>query len=125
MTLSSDNQGEEALVYIEKAMRFTPTSAPFYEYALGNCYFVLKEYKKALSAYDKGIQLNNNFMPNHYGQICTFAQLGMQQEIEEKLQRYEQLSSLIRLADNPIWVDSELLSEVAEIKKLTLGYARS
>ena len=116
MTLSSDEQGEEAFRYIEKAMRLTPTSAPFFEYALGNCYYVLEDYKNALAAYERGIKLNANFLPNHYGQICAFERLDMQQEITDKLANYQDLSNLIELADNPIWSQSLLLTDVEKIK---------
>lgn len=118
MTLSSANYGEEALVYIEEVMRRTPTSVTFHEYALGNCYYALKEYKKALAAYDRGIQLNANFLPNHYGQICAFVHLGMYQEITDKLAAHEQLADLvIHLAEHPIWNSPELTDDAEDIRK--------
>ncbi|AFJ03729.1 Adenylate cyclase [Methylophaga frappieri] len=117
MTLSSAGLGEDALESAKKAMRFTPTSAPFYQYALGNAYYVLKEYKKSLDAYEHGIKLNTNFLPNHYGQLCAFERLGRQEEITKKLVAYEQLRNLIELADNPIWTSDEILTEVKQIRK--------
>lgn len=118
MTLSSANQGEEALVYIEKVMRLTPTSVTFHEYALGNCYYALKDYKKALVAYERGIKLNANFLPNHYGQICACVHLGMQQEVVEKLETYTQLANLVtHLAEHPIWNSPELMKDAEDIRK--------
>lgn len=118
MTLSSANYGEEALVYIEEVMRRTPTSVTFHEYALGNCYYALHDYEKALAAYERGIKLNANFLPNHYGQICTFVHLARYQEIKEKLETYPELAELvIHLAENPIWNSRELLSDAEEIRK--------
>lgn len=118
MTLSSANQGEEGLLYIEKVMRLAPTSVTFHEYALGNCYYALKDYKKALAAYERGIQLNANFLPNHYGQICSFVHLGMQQEITEKLAANQQLTNLIvHLAKYPIWNSAELMKDADEVAR--------
>lgn len=122
MTLSSANQGGEALVYIEEVMRRTPTSVTFHEYALGNCYYALKDYKKALAAYERGIKLNANFLPNHYGQICSYAHLGMLQEIADKLSANEQLAGLIiHLSEHPIWNCPELHEDAIEIRKQILS----
>jgi TolB-like protein len=116
MTLSSDNQGEEALTYIQKVMRLAPTSVTFHEYALGNCYYALKDYKKALAAYERGIQLNVNFLPNHYGQICAMFHLGMQNNAAEKLASNDPLANLIiHLAKYPIWNSPELMKDAEEI----------
>lgn len=118
MTLSSANQGEEALVYIQEVIRRTPTPVTFHEYALGNCYYTLKEYKKALAAYDRGIQLNANFLPNHYGQICAYVHLDRYQDIAEKLETNSQLAQLvIHLARHPIWNSPELMKDAEVIRQ--------
>lgn len=118
MTLSSANYGEEALIYIEEVMRRTPTPVTFHEYALGNCYYALKDYKKALAAYERGIRLNANFLPNHYGQICAYAHLDRHREIAEKLETYTQLADLVtHLAEHPIWNSPELMRDAEEIRK--------
>lgn len=118
MTLSSANYGSEALIYIQEVIRRTPTSVTFHEYALGNCFYALKDYKKALAAYERGIKLNANFLPNHYGQICAFAHLGMLEQITEKLQTYQQLADLVaHLAEHPIWNSPELKKDAEAIRK--------
>jgi TolB-like protein len=40
--------GEEALYYLEKSKRLTPTSSPFHEMAEGDCYYVLNDYPRPL-----------------------------------------------------------------------------
>jgi TolB-like protein/Tfp pilus assembly protein PilF len=118
MTLSSANYGAEALIYIEKVMRHTPTSATFNEYALGNCYYALKDYGNALAAYERGIKLNANFLPNHYGQICTLVHLEKHQVIRDKLSTNKQLAALVtHLSVYPIWNHPELIADAEEIRK--------
>lgn len=124
MTLSSAGFGKEALTHIEKAMQFTPTSAPFYEYALGNCFYVLKDYKKALATYERGIKLNPNFIPNHYGQTFTFAHLGMHKEIAEKLAAFKELTDFIQfhtLSKITIWTNRELHQAEEKMRKKVFG----
>lgn len=118
MTLSSANYGGEALFYIEEVIRRTPTSVTFHEYALGNCYYALQDYRKALASYERGIKLNANFLPNHYGQICALVHLDRFEDIADKLTTHEQLAGLvIHLAEHPIWNSPVLLSDAEEIRK--------
>lgn len=80
-SLSAAGRGEEALFYIEKALRHNPHSSTLYQFTLGNAYFVLKDYNKAVSAYKRGVALSATFIPN-YVLLCTaYAQLGMEDEM--------------------------------------------
>lgn len=81
MCLSSAGFGEEALFYIEKARRHNPHSSTVYEFALGQAYFVLKDYEKALAAYKRGCELSETFLPNHIYLCTTYALLGMEDEM--------------------------------------------
>ncbi len=81
MTLSSAGFGAEALYYIEKAQRINPHSSPFYEFALGQAHYVLKNYDKAIAAFKRGCALNETFPPNYVYLCTTYALLGMEEEM--------------------------------------------
>lgn len=81
MSLSSAGYGEEALYYIEKARRFNPHSSPFYEFTLGQAYFILEDYDKAIAAYKRGCEFSETFSPNHVSLCKTYALLGMEDEM--------------------------------------------
>ncbi len=57
---------EEALRTIEMAMLFEPHPSSFYFYALGVCRFALADYERAIAVFERGIEINPSFMPNHY-----------------------------------------------------------
>ncbi len=109
MCLSSAGFGEEALFYIEKALRLNPHSSPFYEFVLGQAYFVLEDYDKAIAAYQRGCELSATFIPNHVFLCTTYALL----EREEALRsRRNEVLTLIggdktRLIEPP-WIDDKL-----------------
>lgn len=109
LALSAAGLGEEALYNIEKAKRFTPTPAPLYEYAYGNCYYVLKQYKKAIAAFEQGCILSPNFIPCHYTQMLAYHQLDMQEEVQKKRVTLHEITGAPVFVI-PIWTD-QLLAE--------------
>lgn len=116
VALSSAGLGEEALYYIEKSKRFTPTSSPFHEMAQGNCYFVLKEYPKAVAAYEQGCTMNPSFIPCHFFQMLAYECLGMYDEVRRK---FEMLYEITGDAKNQpavtIWTDKALAMQQEEL----------
>lgn len=86
MALSSAGLGEEALFYIEKALRLNPHSSPFYQFVLGQTYFVLEENDKAIAAFQHGCEMSETFIPNHVYLCATYAHLGMHEEMRAKRQ---------------------------------------
>ncbi len=84
MALSSAGYGEEALLYIEKAKRLNPYSSPFYEFVLGQAYFVMQDYEKAEAAYLNGCKLSTTFIPNHVYLCTIYAHLGKLDKMREK-----------------------------------------
>lgn len=86
MALSSAGYGEEAMFYIEKALRFNPRSTPFYQFVLGQTYFVLEENDKAIAAFQRGCEMSETFIPNHVYLCTTYALLGMHKEMLVKRQ---------------------------------------
>lgn len=111
VALSAAGLGEEALYNIEKAKRFTPTPAPLYDFAFGNCYYVLKQYKKAIAAFDQGCILSPNFIPCHYTQMLAYHQLDMQQEVQKKRAILLELTGRERVFVLPMWTDQSLAEQ--------------
>lgn len=88
MSLSCAGFGEEALFYIEKAMRFNPLSSPFYEFVHGLAYYVTQDFEKAIAAFKRGCALSDTFPPN-YVYLCTaYAFLDMEPEMLEAREKY-------------------------------------
>jgi len=125
IALSSAGLGEESLYYIEKAKRFTPIANVFYEMAHGNSYYVLRDYKKAIAAYEKGCNMVPSFIPCHYFALAAYDQLGMQDEVFKKFQILYQLTGdKTNEAASAIWTDQALETEMEEIwRKAVLRYS--
>ena len=79
--LTAAGYGEEALYYVEKARRINPKSSPFYEFALGQAYYVLEEYDNAIAAFKRGTELSDTFPANHIYLCTTYALLGKEEEM--------------------------------------------
>ena len=79
--LAAAGYGEEALYFIEKAKRLNPKSSPFYEFALGQAYYVLEDYEKAIEAFRRGTELSDTFPANHIYLCTTYALLGKEEEM--------------------------------------------
>jgi tetratricopeptide (TPR) repeat protein len=109
MSLSSAGYGEEALYYIEKARRFNPHSSPFYEFTLGQAYYVLEDYDKAIAAYKRGCELSDTFSPNYVSLCSTYALLGMEDEMRGIREAFFSImgGDKSRMIELP-WLDEEL-----------------
>ena len=124
LALSSAGLGEEALYNIEKAKRFTPTPAPLYEFAYGNSYYALKQYKKAIAAFEQGCILSPNFIPCHYTQMLAYYQLDMQQEVQKKRAILLEIAGRERVFVLPIWTDKSLTDQQDRIvQQINLRYS--
>jgi adenylate cyclase len=109
MALSSSGHGEEGLFYVEKARRLNPHSSPFYEFVLGQAYFVLEDYDKAIAAFQHGCTLSETFIPNHAYLCVTYALLGMEERMCEKRNFVKMLTGgdSSRIIESP-WIDEKL-----------------
>jgi adenylate cyclase len=118
LSLSAAGRGAEALLYIEKGMRLNPHPSAFYQFALGQCYFVLEDYEKAIEACRRGVELRRVFIPNQF-YLCLFYTL-LGREDEAKLAREELLAltggrlAAVRL----LWLDEDLRLRGGALAKL-------
>jgi TolB-like protein len=76
LVLASIGHGDEALCNIETAMLLQPHPSSFYFYALGVSRFALADYERAIAAFERGIEINPSFMPNHYELAVTYGVCG-------------------------------------------------
>lgn len=112
LSLSAAGLGEEGLYYIEKAKRLTPTPSPLYEFALGQCYFILKEYQKAIVAYEQGTILSPSFIPTHFLQMLAYAKLGLEDKVQQKLKLLNEINGFTKdFAAGNILTDEKLRKE--------------
>jgi TolB-like protein len=126
IVLAAAGLGEEALFYIEKSKRFTPTSSPFHEMAQGNCYFVLKDYPKAIAAYEQGSLMNPDFIPCHFFAMLTYEQLGMGDEVCNKFDILYKITGDAR--NQPavtLWTEQALANQQLETwQRIVSRYSR-
>jgi adenylate cyclase len=78
--LCASARGEEALHFVEKGMRLNPHPSYFYHFVLGQCYYVLEDYEKALTALKQGVALRDVFYPNHHHLCLIYTLLGREAE---------------------------------------------
>ena len=117
--LSAAGLGEEALYYIEKARRLNPHSSPHYEFTLGQAYFVLEDYDKAIAAYKRGRELNETFPPNHAYLAITYALLGREDEMRATSNRLMALmgGDKSKMLESP-WLDEGLAATYKHLLEL-------
>ena len=109
MTLSSAGLGEEALYYIEKALRFSPVPDVLHMFAHGICYFAQGHYAKAIDIFARGRKLNVNFKPNHFFQMIALHILGRHSEVQENLKMLIALDNgSFEMPNHVIWTDETL-----------------
>ncbi len=112
--LASSGQGKEGLFYIETALRLNPRSSPWCHWVLGQCYWVLKNYDKALDSWEHSAQMSATFLPALYYLCLLHALLGNEKELQIQRDKTKAL-----LADNVAihspWLDAELESQRHEL----------
>lgn len=119
MVLSAAGYGEEALFYIEKALRLNPHSSPFYQFVLGHAYYVLEDYDKAMAAFQRGCELNSTFIPNHAYLCVTYYLLGMEEEMLAKRNEVRALSGGNGLLLEAPWLNEKASDDWEYLMRLT------
>ncbi len=114
--LAAAGLGEEALYYIEKSKRFTPTSSPMHQMALGDCYYVLSDYPKAIAAYELGCAMNPNFIPCQFFAMIAYEFLGKEDEVHKKYKILCEITGdSINQPAETIWTDKALVQQQEEV----------
>ena len=115
LVLSSAGLGEEALFYVEKAMRFSPVPDALHMFAHGNCYFAQGQYAKAIAIYEQGRKISANFKPNYFFQMVAYDVLGMHEKAQENLRILIALDNgSLEMPNIVIWTDEKLATQQSE-----------
>jgi TolB-like protein len=112
LALSSAGLGEEALYYVEKAKRFSPVADAFYMFAQAQSYFAQKNYAKAISIFEQGCILSENFKPNHFFLLIAYDIMGMHEQAQKKFEILSELTGNSKEMPNVvIWTDKALAEQ--------------
>jgi tetratricopeptide (TPR) repeat protein len=115
--LLASARGEEALHYVQKAMRLNPQPSAFDYCTLGQCYYVLEEYEKAIAAFRRGVELRSAFYTNHeyLCMICTL--LGRDEEARAERETLLILTGSRKPIQYCMLLDEDLLRDFQELQR--------
>jgi TolB-like protein/Flp pilus assembly protein TadD len=125
LALSAAGLGEEALYYVEKAKRFSPVADAFYMFAHAQSYFAQKNYAKAISIFEQGCILSENFKPNHFFLMIAYDVMGRHEEAQQKFELLSELTgSRAEMPNVIIWTDKALAKQQEETwQRIVARYA--
>ena len=86
---------DEALIHLKQAIRLNPFPPYFYYQYLGMCYFHKGQPQKALSEYEKALQLSSNDFALHGNLAVTYISLGREEEARESQAKVLELAPYI------------------------------
>ncbi len=116
--LSASGRGEEGLHYIEKGMRLNPHPSAFFYFALGQCYYVLEEYDKAIAAFKRGVELRIVFIPNHWYLCMIYTLLGRDEETKAERETLLMLTGGRKPFLQLMFIDEELVLRGHDLAQL-------
>lgn len=118
LALSAANLGQEGLQCIEKGMRLNPHPSSLYLTALGLSYLVMEDYDLASQAFQRGIALNDAFLPNHYFLCIVY----MLQHRDDEARRERDKALSLAGGKKPVvqtgWLDDELNQRFRRLTQL-------
>ena len=88
---------DEALVHLKQAIRLNPFPPYFYYQYLGMCYFHKGQPQKALSEYEKALQLSSNEASLHGNLAVTYISLGREEEARESQAKVLELAPYLSI----------------------------
>jgi len=78
--LNWSGQPEEAIGFVKEAMRVDPKYQPWVSLWLGDSYFWLRQYDRAIASYQDAIRKQPNYLSPHRMLAATYAEMGRQRE---------------------------------------------
>ena len=115
LALSAAGLGEEALYYVEKAKRFSPVADALYMFAHGQSYFAQKNYAKAISIFEQGCILSENFKPNHFYLMMAYDVMGRHEAAQKKFELLCELTgNRTEMPNVVIWTDKAMALQQEE-----------
>ncbi len=92
--LSCVGRSQEAMEFVEKAMRLNPHYPASYVFALGQVYYLTGCYEEAITALQRVLARNPDHRAAHFFLAIIYAELGRQEEARAQLKQCGKLSSL-------------------------------
>ena len=90
---------ESGIKVIRKAMRLNPNYPAQYSSVLGQAYYYLQDYEKALSQFNEAIDKNFSIMTAHIMQIVTLSKTGMLDEASWSAEQLRTIKPAFKVAD--------------------------
>ena len=115
--LASGGQGQQGLFYIETALRLNPRSSPWCHWVIGQCYWVLERYDKALEAWQYSEKMSPTFLPTQVYLCLLYVLLGNEDALRLQLEKTKTLLSDNVAIQSP-WLDAGLESQRRELTLL-------
>lgn len=109
ISLAATGHAEEALRNVEKGMRLSPHPSTFFQWALGQCYFVLEDYERAIAALERGRELAFNFLCNQVFLCLIYTDLGHTTKARIAREEVLQITNDCIPAIREMYIDSALL----------------
>ena len=91
-SLNFAGRPDEAIGYLNKAIRLNPIPPYLYPNALGQCYLLKGHYEKALTEFKKAIQLSPKSALNNMEITAIYALLDRQEEAEDAAKKLLQVN---------------------------------
>jgi adenylate cyclase len=115
ITLAVSDRATEALHCVENGMRLNPHPSAFNQLTLGFCLFILGDYKQAIAAFRRGIEVAEPFIPNHTWLCVTYTLLGDDEEARAEREKVLAFTKGRKPVVQVIWLDEALRNRMNEL----------
>lgn len=112
--LASAGQGQQGLFYVETALRLNPRSSPWCHWVIGQCYWVLEDYDKALEAWQHSEKMSPTFPPTQFYLCLLHVLLGNDKALQIQSNKLKALLSDNVTIHSP-WLDAALEAQRHEL----------
>ena len=90
--LSWAGRPEEAVVLVNKAILLNPKYPSWYLWSLGHAHFLREHYEDAISAFNRCLTRNPNFLPAHFYLAVSYTISGRQEEARAEAVKFKKMS---------------------------------
>ncbi len=116
MGLIWDGRPEEALAWVEKAMRLSPMYSPWFIVVKAHALRLLGRLEEAMNIYQDAIAATPGYVPPHIGLTLCYAEMGREQNAREQareLLKLEPSFSIAHYLSTPGYKDDTLTEHSA------------
>lgn len=92
LMLNFAGRPEEAIEWLEKAMRLDPHSPVLYSWTLGQAYRLMGRYEEAIAVQQKVLKVDPNNLPAHVHLTSIYSELDLEKEAQAEVTKILRLS---------------------------------